>query len=138
MEKKTITKSSLVLASLGVMGIAYTPVQKNNPTRDFVESTYLVKTPKGLMKSNRLSEQRREILKNIAGIRKEIRLTHHESQAIDKVCNDCFQGITERSNKRISQLQLQRAQELRVPVKYVKVEVVAQRKGIMIIDNFEI
>lgn len=136
--KNTITKSTMVIASLGVLGNAYTPVQKPHPSRKFVESTYMVKTLKGYVKSNRLSEERKEILKRINDIRQKIVLTSNELKASDKFVDDCVQEIQERSNRKITRMQLTRAQELRVPIGSIKVDVLAKRKAIVIVDNFEI
>lgn len=137
---KNKNKAVMVFSGLALMtnASAHIPTQKIVPSKSFVEETYMIKTPVGLKICGRKSEERKAILNKIRSIKEQIRLTHQEMKAVDKVCDNCFQGITERTERKLSRLQLQEAQKNRVPISTVMVDIVARYKGIVIIDQFEI
>jgi len=134
MSTQTITKSVLMLSAPMIMGIAYTPVAKARPSKDFIDQHYISNGHHSPYKS----ERRKQLLNTIREAKRQIALTHQEMQAIDKTIDCCIQGITEKSQQRINNIISTRAKELRVPVKYIKADQVAKRKGIVIINNFEI
>jgi hypothetical protein len=71
--KNTITKSVLVLASTGVLGIVYTPTPRTSkPHKEFIERTYIRSTYKDQIYASEL--RKREILANIRSIRREMKL----------------------------------------------------------------
>lgn len=136
-------KATLVFVGLATIGSNHThiPEQKQCPSREFIENNYLIRTLHGLVSSNKKSEERKKILEGISRTRTRITEVHEQMQIenrASKLCNDCLQGIVEKTDRKLSRMQLQRAQELRVPVRYVNINILAKQKGVVIIDNFEI
>lgn len=105
-KKSRMTKPVLLLASLGVLGLVYTPIPtKNKPSREFICKVYARTTGEQRW---RASEQRKmEILKTIRQIRKEIRVQANmyivERQKIIQPTPK-EQGIINRSNKLINNI----------------------------------
>lgn len=134
MNTRTITKSILILSAPMIMGTVYTPIEKQRPTKDFIDQYYM----NNGYHSKQKSEQRKQLLNTIREAKKQIALTYKTLRMVHKTIDCCVQEITERSNENIKAIVNKRAQELRVPVKYIRADQVAKRKGIMIINEFEL
>ena len=66
----TINKATLVAAGTAILGMAYTPMSKPTPNKDFVDTTYM--TVKGQYCGYK-SEERKKILLELKNFKKEIK-----------------------------------------------------------------
>ncbi len=146
----TINKSILIFSGVAFMGTAegYTPQPKNRPSKEFIEQNYITsKKVFGrtveLIDDNK-SEVRRLILKNIRENRKEIsRMQKHLDEIntykrSDKLITNITRNFEQQSKTRIGSIVYNRAKEIGVPKRLLDPVKIAQRQGIIIIDNFEI
>ena len=91
----------LIMAGTSVMGIAYTPVSKPKPTRDFIEHVYI--RPTGEQRWYASEVRKRQILDKISAAKKVIRIKA-ESYQIDK--NTRVIGITANQKLNIHSMKL--------------------------------
>lgn len=123
-----------MLSAPMIMGTAYTPIEKPRPSKDFIDQYYM----NNGYHSKQKSEQRKQLLNTIRETKKQIALTYKTLRMVHKTIDCCVQRITEKSNENIKSIVHQRAQELRVSVKYIKADQVAKKKGILFINEFEL
>lgn len=107
MEKKRIKANpALVVASLGILGIAYCPTAvKPKPPREFITQVYA--RPTGHERWRASIQRQQEILKEMRAIRKQIRtqadiLIVERQRIIDPTPKE--QGIINRSNQLINKI----------------------------------
>lgn len=140
---KLTTKSQLVLASTGIiMGIAYVPATHKRAKPEIMVE-YITKArynPQKWMGDWQRSEDRKkQILANINNIRQQIRAEAQKSlikedNLMYKLCTACADNLQQKAIRNEQNMVNQRAAELNTDARYIKVDVLKARKGIITLN----
>jgi hypothetical protein len=130
-EGKTKTISTLILAGIAVTGSAYEPVGHKKALPSVVAEyiSHRQYNPQKFSNDWQKSEERKQqLISNITGIRSDIR------QMAEKLITTCASSMMEHSRQQDHKLVMERSKELDTAPKYIKLNILKQRKGIVTIE----
>lgn len=146
----TQTRAILMFSgtTLGIIGTAYVPQEKVKPSKEFINQNYI--TSKNIfgrtieLIDDNKSEERKQILLAIRNDRERMEKMQKHLDEIatyrrsGKLITTILSTIEQKSKIRISSIVYNKAKEIGVPKRLLSAEQIAKRKGIVVINEFEI